>query len=129
MVTVAPWYNPGMEKGFTKLGDALTKDPNRYKRRPRYTVVLHDVREKLGLPLSTYAIVDSIHKLSTSNPGFPYCVMSKKDLAKFFDLSESTVYRALNQAEEKGLIERCEYGLRATDTWVRSVEMFSIHKR
>ncbi|MEO0624874.1 MAG: hypothetical protein AAFU49_07100 [Pseudomonadota bacterium] len=92
-------------------------------------MVLHDVREKLGLPLSTYAIVDSVHKLSTINPGFPYCVMSKKGPREIFDLSESTVYRALNQAEEKGLIERCEFGLRATDAWVRSVEMFSIHKR
>lgn len=35
----------------------------------------------------------------------------------------------LKQAEEKGLIERCEFGLRATDAWIRSVEMFSIHKR
>lgn len=122
-------YNISMVSEFTKIGDTLSREPNKYKRRPRYTMIFHDVREKLGLSLSTYVIIDSIHKLSTSNPKFPYCVMSKKDMAKFFELSESTVFRALKQAEAKGLIERSEYGLRATDGWISLVETYAVSKR
>ena len=96
------------------------------KKRPRYTVVLHDVREKLGLSLNTYVVVDSIHKLSTSDPKFPYCVMSKADLAKFLRLADRTVFRALNEAEELGLIERQDYGVRTTEMWIKAVEIYTI---
>lgn len=37
-------------------------DPSRFKKRPRYTMVLHDVRQKLGISVNTYIVVDSIHK-------------------------------------------------------------------
>lgn len=106
----------------------LAQNAGRYKRRPRYTVVLHDVREKMGISLNTFVIIDSVHKLSTSNPKFPYCVMSKKELSDFLCLSERTVYRSLNEAEEKGLLERSEFGLRASEIWLRTVETYSIQK-
>lgn len=109
---------------FKGVGNLV--DKTRFKRRPRYTVVLHNVREKLGLSLNTYVVIDSIHKLSSSDPKFPYCVMSKPDLAGFLQLSERTVYRSLNEAEELGLIERNNYGLRATDQWIKTVEIYSI---
>ncbi len=54
--------------------------------------------------------------------------MSKKDLAEFLCLSESTVYRSLTEAEEAHLIERSDYGLRATETWIKAVEIYSINK-
>ena len=117
-----------MEGNLRKLGDVLASSAGKYKRRPRYTVVLHDVREKMGISLNTYVIVDSVHKLSTSNPKFPYCRMSKKDLSDFLCLSESTVYRSLNEAEEKDLLERSEFGLRATEQWLRMVETYDIRK-
>ena len=117
-----------MEGNLSKIGDLLAKNAGRYKRRPCYTVVLHDVREKLAISLNTFVIVDSVHKLSTSNPKFPYCIMSKKDLADFLCLSESTIYRSLNEADEKGLLERSDYGLRATEQWLRMVETYTIQK-
>lgn len=102
-------------------------DPGRFKRRPKYSIVLHDVRERFDLSLTTYVIVDSVHKLSSSDPHYPWCVMSKPDMAKFLQLGERTVYRALNEAEEQGLIERNEHGgLRATEKWIKAVEIFSI---
>lgn len=106
----------------------LTDNAGKYKRRPRYTVVLHDVREKMDISLNTYVIVDSVHKLSTSNPKFPYCITSKKELSDFLCLSERTVYRSLDEAEKKGLLERSEFGLRATENWLRMVETYDIRK-
>ena len=83
----------GMEGNLKKFGDVLACNAGKYKRRPRYTVVLHDVREKMGISLNTYVIVDSVHKLSTSNPKFPYCVMSKKELSDFLCLSGRRCFR------------------------------------
>ena len=83
--------------GFKRAGGLV--DKSRFKRRPRYTVVLHDVREKLGLSLNTYVVIDSIHKLSTSDPKYPYCIMSKPNMAEFLQLGERTVYRSLNEVE------------------------------
>jgi DNA-binding MarR family transcriptional regulator len=113
--------------GFNEVGSYL--DNKRFKKRPRYSLVLHDVREKLGLSLNTYVVIDSIHKLSTSDSRFPYCVMSKDDLADFLTISRRTVFRSIAEAEERGLIERCEHGLRATDLWIRSVEIYSIEAK
>lgn len=76
-------------EGFAKAGGLINKA--KFKRRPRYTVVLHDVREKLGLSLNTYVVIDSIHKLSTSDPKFPYCIMSKPNMAEFLQLAERTL--------------------------------------
>jgi len=111
-------------EGFAKAGGLINKA--KFKRRPRYTVVLHDVREKLGLSLNTYVVIDSIHKLSTSDPKFPYCIMSKPNMAEFLQLAERTIYRSLNEAQEQGLIERSDHGLRATDKWIRMVETYDI---
>ncbi len=101
-------------------------DKSRFKRRPRYSLVLHDVREKLGLSLNTYVVIDSVHKLSTNNHRFPYCVMSKDKLATFLKISRRTVFRAIEEAEKLGLIERCEHGLRTTEAWVKETEIYSI---
>ncbi len=109
---------------FKSIGGFVSK--TRFKKRPRYSMVFHDVRDKLGLSLNTYVVVDSIHKLSSSNRKYPFCIMSKADLAKFLKLSERTVFRSLNEAEEAGLIERVEHGLRATDKWINTVEIYDI---
>lgn len=97
------------------------------KRRPRYTVLLHDVREKFGLSVNTYIVIDSIHKLSTTNRNFPYCVMSKEELADFLGLGRATVFRAIKEAEDAGLIERePKKGLRSTETWINAVELYRL---
>jgi hypothetical protein len=119
-------YDGGMGE-FKDVGGLF--DKAKFKKRPRYSVVLHDVREKLGLSLNTYVVIDSIHKLSTSDHKFPFCIMSKEDLADFLMISRRTVFRALDEAVELDLIERSERGLRATEKWIRSVEIYSIGTR
>lgn len=114
--------------GFERVSHLFEDTGTKYKKRPRYTVVLHDIREKMDISLNTYVIIDSIHKLSTSNPRFPYCIMSKKDLADFLCLSESTVYRSLTEAADAELVDRSPHGLRATEKWIRAVEIYSINK-
>lgn len=69
-------------------------DASRFKKRPRYSIVLHDVREKLELSLNTYVVIDSIYKLSSSDSRFPYCVMSEEDIAVFLKISRRTIFRS-----------------------------------
>ncbi|MEM9358782.1 MAG: hypothetical protein AAGB04_21585 [Pseudomonadota bacterium] len=110
---------------MTEIGNLM--DKGKFSRRPRYSVVFHDVREKLELSTNTYIVVDSIHKLSTSNRHFPYCVMSKEALADFLKLGRATVFRSIKEAEEAGLIEReAGRGLRSTQKWIDAVEMYRI---
>ncbi|WP_299366776.1 hypothetical protein [uncultured Tateyamaria sp.] len=110
---------------MTHIGDHF--DKNKFKRRPRYTIVLHDVREQLGLSTNTYIVIDSIHKLCTTDRNFPYCVMSKEGLADFLRLGRATVFRSIKEAEEAGLIERePRKGLRTTQKWINTVELFSL---
>ena len=113
-------------EGFKAAGDLF--DKSKFKKRPKYTLILHDVREKLDISANTYMVIDSIHKLSTSDHNFPFCVMSKPNMAEFLDLGERTVFRCLKEAEEKGLIERYQYGLRATAKWINTVEIYDIRK-
>lgn len=101
-------------------------DKSKFKRRPRYTMILHNVREKLGISINTYIVVDSIHKLSSSNPNFPFCIMSKTEMGEFLGITGRTVFRCLNEAEERGLIERHEGGLRASEKWIKTVELYDI---
>lgn len=112
---------------MTQIGNLI--DTGKFKKRPRYTMILHQAREKLDLSVNTYIVVDSIHKLSSSHPSFPYCVMSKADLAAFLGLGERTVFRCIKEAEDKKLIEKHDVGLRATDLWIRTTEVYDIKAR
>lgn len=112
-----------------QLGDVLAKR-KKFTVKPRYTVVLHQVREKLGLSLATYVVIDSVHKLSHTNPNYPYCTMSKDQIAGFLKLGRATVFRAIKEAEEKKLLVRTEEGfLRSTPKWAETVEIYSIKSR
>ena len=113
-----------------RLGEITKKTKRKFTVKPRYTVVLHDVREKLSLSLNTYAIIDSVHKLSRNNPDYPYCTMSKEDIAAFLKLSRPTVFRAIQEGEAKGLLQRTKEGfLRTTQRWVETVEIYSLNSR
>lgn len=110
---------------MTPISELMNKE--KFKRRPRYTIVLHDVREKLGLSVNTYIVIDSIHKLSTSHRDFPYCVMSKETLADFLGLGRATVFRSIKEAEDADLIEReARKGLRTTQKWIDTVELYRL---
>ena len=78
--------------------------------RARYAVVLHEVRSKPHLSLSTYAVIDSVHKLSRTNPEHPYCTMTKEQLASFLKLGRATVFRAIQEGITKRLFERNKEG-------------------
>ena len=110
--------------GFKDAGNLF--DKTKFKKRPKYTLVLHEVREQLGISANTYMVIDSIHKLSSSDPKYPWCVMPKDDMATFLQIGRRTVFRSIDEAEELGLIERGDYGLRATEKWIRMVEIYSI---
>ncbi len=110
-----------------RIGEITKASGKKYSVRPRYSVVLHDVREKLDLSLTTYVVIDSVHKLSRTNPNHPYCTMSKEQLAEFLKLGRATVFRAIQDGETKGLLERTREGfLRSTQKWVQQVEIYSI---
>ena len=113
-----------------KLGELTGEYKGRYKKRPRYTVVLHQVREQHSLSLTTYVVIDSIHKLSRSDPRFQWCTMSKENLASFLKLGRTTVFRAIATGVEKKLVERSPDGLlRSTQKWAETVELYSINTR
>jgi len=89
--------------------------------------MLHDIREKQKLSLTTYVVIDSIHKLSTTNRDYPYCTMSKPHIASFLGLSRATIFRSIDEALKKGLIEKTPEGfLRTTRKWIDLVEIYSI---
>jgi hypothetical protein len=93
--------------------------------KPRYTVIYHPIREELGLSLTEYCIIDSIHKLSTLRSEYPWCSKSKRNLAKFLGFTERTIFRALALATKKGLIEKNDRGdVRTTLRWREKVEIY-----
>ena len=74
--------------------------------------------------MPAYCVVDSVSKLS-NKPDHEWCTRSKDDLAKFLMISRRTVFNALNEAVEKGLIEKNDRGdLRATNKWIEMVELY-----
>ena len=109
------------------IGDIAKRNKKRYTVKPRYTVVLHQVRERLDLSLSTYVVIDSVHKLSRTNPDHPYCTMSKEQLASFLKISRATVFRAIQEGIEKRLLDRTSGGaLRSTQKWAELAELYAI---
>ena len=109
-----------------RIGEGLK---NKYRQlfRPKYTVVLHQVRDELGISIGSYCIFDSIHKLSHSNRDHVYCTLSKQNIGKFLGTTQRTVFRAIKEGLELGLIEKNERGdLRTTRKWVDLVEFYSI---
>ena len=46
----------------THIGNYLAKKT--FRLQTRFTIVHHPVRQKFGLSLTTYAVIDSVHQLS-----------------------------------------------------------------
>jgi hypothetical protein len=104
-------------------------DRRRKLLRPRFTVVLHQVREELDLSMSSYAVLDSIHTLSHSNHDYVWCTMSKEEIGKFLGLSRRTIFNAVTEGLTKGLLEKNDRGdLRTTLKWVDTVSVYSPQK-
>lgn len=84
---------------------------------PRYTTILHDVREKLGISVTEYVVADSIDKLS-NKPDFKWCTASRSTLASFVGLTDRGVIKLINRLVELKLIERNKDNkLRTTKKW------------
>ena len=94
-----------------------------------YSLILHDIREELGLSIPEYIIADYIYRLA-SNPGSPvigWCFASKGSLAEQTGFGISSIKRYLKTLEEKELIERKRTAgnglVRATGKWYEEVEL------
>src|SRR5215471_18777924 len=96
--------------------------------RPRFTVVLHQVRDELDLSMTSYAVIDSIHVLSHTRPDYPWCTMSKEEIAKFLGMSRRTVFNSITEGLKKGLLEKNPLGLRTTRKWTEVVHLYSPQK-
>ena len=83
------------------IADYLNKRKLVLSKKPRFTVVYHEARERLGLSVTEYIVLDSIHILSHSNDRYPYCTMSKDDMAKFLSVGRATVFRAIERGLQK----------------------------
>ncbi len=100
-----------------------------FRLQPRFTIVHHPVREKFALSLTTYAVIDSVHQLS-HRPDHAWCSQSKLEMAKFLDVSERQVFRAVKEGLEKELIEKNDRGdLRTTELWIRHVILYEAKQR
>ena len=96
---------------------------------PRFTVVHHPIREKFDLTMAAYALIDSIDQLS-HRPDHPWCETKKEALGQFIGIVRSTVYKAIDDGLEKGLIEKNERGdLRTTQLWVEQVRLYDAKER
>ena len=109
------------------IGTHLAKKS--FRQQPRFTIVHHSVRQKFDLSLTTYAVIDSVHQLS-HRPDHPWCSQSKIEIAKFLDVSERQVFRAVRQGLEQGLLEKSDRGdLRTTELWIRQVVLYDARQR
>lgn len=82
---------------------------------PRYTVIMHDVREKHKMTLTEYAIADSIYHLQ-NNPEH-LCKASKVYLGNFIGLKRRATIDIINKLVARKLVLRIGGGLRTTKKW------------
>ena len=100
-----------------------------FRLQPRFTIVHHPVRQKFDLSLTSYAVIDSVHQLS-HRPDHPWCSQSKLEMARFLDVSERQVFRAIKEGLEKNLLEKSDRGdLRTTELWIRQVVLYEARQR
>ncbi len=85
---------------------------------PRYTVIMHDVREKYKMSLTEYAIADSIYHLQNNEKHI--CTASREYLGKFVGVTERQVRRIIIDLETKGLVKKMGSNLIVTDEWTKN---------
>ena len=96
---------------------------------PQFTTVHHPVREKFGLSMMEYCIIDSIDVLS-NNPNHPYCTTRREDIADWLRTTRQTVQVTIKKGVGLGLIEKQEggKGLRSTEKWIANVQLYDAQK-
>lgn len=103
------------------------------KMQERSTVVWYEVKEKLGLSLSEYAVVDLIDRLVGSargptSPVFSQCETSKATLARYLGMSKSGVFRIVDRLVKKGVLlkgkEDTAHYVSLADRWHDAIEPY-----
>ena len=84
---------------------------------PKSIFIDISVKNKLKLSFNEYAIAEGIAHLS-NQPKFPWCIISKLTLAKFYGMTRKGVQGVIAKLEKMDLIERnSDNELRATQKW------------
>ena len=78
------------------------------EKKPRFTVVLHDIRQQYKISSNEYVIMDSVYILSR-NTG--RCEASREYLAKFLGITKVGVIKLIDRLVEKGLLIKDTDGL------------------
>ena len=105
-----------------RVGEVPTRQ---FTLRPRFTVVHHPVREKFGLTMIEYALIDSIDQLS-HRPDHPWCTTPKEALADFLNIARRSVFNGIKTGIENDLLEKNDRGdLRTTQKWINQVRLYN----
>ena len=81
---------------------------------PRYTTVIYEVREALGVSLSEYVYLDMVHQLSHNR----WCVKTLENIGKDLGISRMGVDKLKRRMIKANYIEKNEYGhVRTTETY------------
>ena len=81
----------------------------RHPARVVYTLIFHEVRDKLGLTIAEYCIGDLIDRLSNSPESKKmagWCFASREYLAECLGYKKLTAIRAIDKLVKLGLIEK-----------------------
>lgn len=82
----------------------------------------HLLRKSYSLSLNEYAVLCEIYYLSHNEKFNGWCIKSKVNIAKTLDLTDRTVFRAIEVLIEKELIKKNDRGdLRPTDKWTSTL--------
>lgn len=99
----------------------------------RNTVVWYEVKEKLGLSLSEYAVIELIDRLLGSSRGptsplFSQCETSKATLARYLGISKSGVFRIIERLVNKGVLlkgkEDTSHYVSLAERWYDAIEPY-----
>jgi hypothetical protein len=84
-----------------------------------YTTIIHPIRKSLCLSCNEYIVLDQIYRLSHNDKYGGWCVASKAKIAEWLDLSEKTVFRAVERLIIKELISKDKQTgwIKTTDSW------------
>ncbi len=97
--------------------------------KPKFTKIMHDIKEELKLSVNEYMVADSIDTLS-NNPKYGWCIMSQEKMGEFLGLSRETINKIIKRLVIKGLIEKNESTkyVRTTQLWYDSTAIYSEDK-
>jgi len=103
----------------------------------RITVVWYEVKEKLGLSLSEYAVIELIDRLTGSSRRLPMqststlfsqCETSKASLARYLGMSKSGIFRIIERLVKKGVLLKgkgdIKHYVSLADRWYDAIEPY-----